>query len=78
MNTKITIGDIIRHCDDEDLARIILLKNVEMVAGLLSAMSDDENLLKFLVLFHYYSEDLIKEQAAWLSQPIENIMEKEE
>ena len=71
MNIKITNGDVIRHCNNEELARVMLLKSVQMVLEVLSAMSETENLLKFYTLCGIYEEELVKEQAAWLARPVQ-------
>ena len=70
MTIKITNGDVIRHCNNEELARLMLLKSIQMVLDVLNAMSETENLLKFYTLCTMYEEELVKEQAAWLAQPV--------
>lgn len=67
---KITNGDIIRHCDDHELAHVILLKSVGMVVEVLQAMGEHERVVQFWNLIDANLEPLIDEQAKWLSQEV--------
>jgi len=67
---KITNGDVIRHCDDHELAQVILLKSVGMVVEVLQAMGEHERVAQFWNLIDSNLEPLVDEQAEWLSQEV--------
>lgn len=67
---KITNGDVIRHCDDHELAQVILLKSVGMVVEVLQAMGEHERVAQFWNLIDNNIEPLVEEQAEWLGQEV--------
>lgn len=67
---KITNGDVIRHCDDHELAQVILLKSVGMVVEVLQAMGEHERVAQFWNLIDNNLEPLVDEQAEWLGQEV--------
>lgn len=67
---KITNGDVIRHCNDRELATVILYKSVGMVVQVLEAKGDSEDVIKFWSLIEKYKEPLIDEQAEWLGKEV--------